>query len=181
MLFSELKENPNKIYEVKVREYLPIMLKNTLIFGEKDENFDIDGVLDACIFEKDELFFVDHIKKELALFTAILFFYTDIEIDKNISIIEVYDFMKSNRMYKVITDKLDSDLDLFTLIDKQIEDSITQLNSVKFALMKIVNNFINKIPDIEKVIKDFPKMIKKIDKSQLEMFANLIPKGIVNN
>lgn len=161
--------------DLNIKSYIPLTEKKILI----------EKILDICIIE-EEIKRIDFSLKEFAYEIMLLKLYSNINIETD-DIIEIYDELKYqgiiNEVLNLIPDSEKEFIDY--VLQKEIEQIQLVDNSLSSVVNKQMNKLISKLPDqkgIEKLIKELPKQINKLDPSKFKFLADAIGwnKGINN-
>lgn len=179
MLLSEIKSNPEKIHEIKVTSYLPIVEKMIMIQGFDGEEERFYGIIDDCIKEKDGMYYVDYISKEISFVIAMVQRYTNIEFDDVEIHNTLYDFCITSGIWNIVLNGIPTD-ELYmvkNLLDNTLEQELKIKNSIEGILNRNLQAFIEKIPNeksIKKLIAEIPKQINKIKPEQLGLIKDMV-------
>ncbi len=171
---SQIKDNPQLVKEIKVKQYLPLVDKMILIEGFENETERYSGIVDDAIKQNNEgMYCIDYISKKIATVLGIIQKYAEIEFDD----VEVdnllYDFCITSGIWNKVKSNIPESeyFEIIGLIDDVIEQEIEIKNSVASVLNRRLNNlasvlnrglnrFIDKIPT-DKQIKSLSKSLVK--------------------
>jgi hypothetical protein len=184
MLYSEIKNNQELIHNLKIKSYLPILLKDAIINGINNDSLEIDGLLVTSIIQKDSMWCVKYAHLEVSKFYLIVLLYTDIVFDTDDSLFDMYDFFVESCMYDIILSKISDINFLNDLIEKEITQYLALHNSLEYTITKVLGDnlskFVEKIPDekgMEKLLKLLPNAINKVKPEYMDLIKDLMKKG----
>lgn len=181
MKLSEIKNISNweeKTRNIKIKSYLPILLKDAMINGANTENVKIDGLINACINKKDNMFYVDYVQLEVSKFFTIVNFYTDLDISGE-DIYEVYDYCVESEIYSHIINRINEDEYKFLceLIDKYVSQEIKIKNSLEGIVASGISQFIEKIPtesSMKELVDKIPEVFKSLSPQNKKIMKGVI-------
>lgn len=162
--------------EFKVDQYIP--------FGTK--LFIVDKVIKECTEEINGVTKINYANKRFLIDTYLIMLCTNIEMPDEIDI-ELYDELKSSGIISTLYEKLNQSdyYELMDIIDSELEQKLTQLNSVEMLIQGQLVRVVDKATELltEKTIKSLlsygVKQINKIDKNVLVENSGLI-KGVID-
>lgn len=171
--------------KLEVKKYLSIYTKQLLIEGFGDEEDSIVGIVDRCVIENDNGYFVvDYFSKQIVVDLTLIKHYSNLELDvETVNVdgieIDIYDYIVSNGIVDEIKEQMDyKEYDLFIdLVDETIYNKLQSENSIEANVVKvknIISNFtdkiIEKLPDekgIKRILTEAKNQINKIKPEQL--------------
>lgn len=154
--------------------------KFTKYIGNYAQRMIIDTVKDDCIYEKDGMYYIDYLRFDISFNLAIVSFYTDFVLDD----VNNYDHLDSIGIFEYIMDKCEETYHLYNIIDKELKQKVSVLNSVGAVITRALNGFINNIPDItelKSVLNDLPNVLNSVDPSVLQIFSKEFSNGTIQN
>ena len=179
MILSEIKNDPKKVNEIKVIPYLPIVEKMVMIQGFNGEEERFYGIVDDCIKEKDGMYYVDYISKEISFVIAIVQRYTNVEFD-NVKIHNtLYDFCITSGIWNIVLNGIPTDEFYIVkeLLDNTLEQELKIKNSIEGILNRNLQALVEKLPNdkqIKKLIAEIPKQVNKIKPEQLGLIKDMV-------
>jgi len=183
MLYSEIKNDIENIKNVKVKSYLPILLKKSVIHGINNDSLEIDGLLVSSIIQKDSLYCVDYTNLHVSKFYLVTMLYTDIIFDTDDSVFETYDFFMENDLFDYVLSQIKDMNFLNDLIDKELSQYLDLHNSLEYTITKVLGDnlskFVDKIPDakgMEKLLKLLPNAMNKVSPEMRDIIKDIMKK-----
>lgn len=168
---SEIKENPELIKEIRVKQYLPIANKKITICGfDGDDGKRYEGIIEMCLKQnEDGLHYVDFIDKEMVMVLFIVQAYCadSIEFD-DIDEDSMYDFCMSG-LWQHVRDNIPEDE--YKQFVNFVDDILSQEMKLKNSVESILVQGINKIADVINTNLN-PKEINKLVKTFSKEFSN---------
>ena len=176
---SEIKENPEKIKEVKVKDYISITTKQMIVFGySMDDGTHAEGIVDMCIEQRDDgMYYENIIEREIVSKLFLIQVYCENVEFNEIKVNEtMYDFYMTNGLYNYVVENIPNDE--YWKFMELIEEGIYQELKIKNSLSAILNRGLNKLADIinnnldpkklNKLIKTASKELRGLDFDKLE-------------
>ena len=176
---SEIKENPEKIKEVKVKDYISITTKQMIVFGySMDDGTHAEGIVDMCIEQRDDgMYYENIIEREIVSKLFLIQVYCENVEFNEIKVNEtMYDFYMTNGLYNYVVENIPNDE--YWKFMELIEEGIYQELKIKNSLSAILNRGLNKLADIinnnldpkklNKLIKTAGKELRGLDFDKLE-------------
>lgn len=161
----DIKSNKD-FKEIIIKEYLSFPIKKIMI----------NNILEFSKVNQNSLIKIDYALMEMVKTVSIITQYTNIEMLEDI--VSAYDYMKENKIDEYVFDKISKDEILF--IEKVIDLEIKQIkeldNSIQSVLSKFLNDLVDNLPDektINKIIKDIPKSLNKINPETLAVLKKI--------
>lgn len=156
---------PNKIeikgQTIEVKSYLPIVDKSELIQYVVENSLDMDtGIIDAV---RDEVFYA----------IGIIKWYTNINIDPEANIPELYDILETNNVFAMVYSAIPSDeLEYLRDAMQETQDNISRYN---FSAAGIVHSMSSNAGDLDNQLE---KIIEKVQseegKKALQIFGDVV-------
>lgn len=153
---------------LEVKQYLPLAAKQILI----------NKILEICKKEENGTSKIDFTLKEFAYEFSLVNQYSNLDCQLD-NIIKFYDELKENGIIDLIIKQIPVDEINFIdyVLEREIEQILNLDNSIEIIVGKALNKLIEKLPDekgMNKLIKDLPKQINKIDPSKLQYITKAI-------
>lgn len=176
MKLSELKQRiesdaiTKEFLESEIsRYYIPFLEKKVIV----------EQIIDACTYVTDGIVRVDLFDKQFFTDIKILFAYYNIENDLDINeLTEIYDLLVKSDWITAFEFLIKKDVALLRqMIDNSLDEYVKSNNSLEGIIAKAINKLIDKLPDeksMNKIIKDLPKQINKIDPEKLKYISEAI-------
>jgi len=171
--------------KLEVKKYLSIYTKQLLIEGFSDEEDSIVGIVDRCVIENDNGYFVvDYFSKQIVVDLTLIKHYSNLELDvETVNVngkeVNIYDYICENGVINEVKEQITYyEYDKFMdLLDEAIHNKLQSENSIEANVVKVKNvlsNFadkiIEKLPDekgIKRILVDAKNQINKIKPEQL--------------
>lgn len=144
--------------EIEFKKYLPVSSKRYIV----------EQIIDKSLIENNEIFKINYIMKTIILEYTICKFYTNINLDVE-NAIEIYDYFKENGIIEYIFNNIPpNELSIiFSIIDEELQQSLTINNSIEVLLAKSINKIVLNLPDNKKINGYINKITKTINKMDL--------------
>lgn len=161
-----------------------VAIKNKISFLEKQAIVQL--IYDNCVIQDEEngTYFIDTIMQKVNYNLAILGAYTDyynvIENAENYG----YDYLNELGIFDYVLSIVKNDVSDIDYAVRYIGVRVESLNSVGSVLYRAINNVLSKMPtvkDMNKIINNLPKIINKIDKETLDVFAKSLQGALPKN
>lgn len=150
--FEELKE------KIEVRKFIGVLAKQTMI----------DVIYNSCVKldDKNGVYYIDHIMKNVAYNFAMLEQYTNFYYVVENAQEYSYEYLTNIGMFDYVYTAVVADL---VEVDEMIYDfgaRVADLNSVGSCVYRLIGEGIKNMPklDVSKVLKEIPQVINGIDK-----------------
>ena len=177
MKLSELKEiiiNKNldkeSIESIIKRRYIPFLEKKVIV----------DQIIDTCTYTKNGVVRVDLFDKQFFTDLKVLFAYYDLEDDLDVNeLTEFYDLLIEGNYLNTFKKNINSnDVQILEqMIDTSLDEYVRSNNSLEGVIANSIDKLIERLPDeknMNKLIKDLPKQINKIDPEKLKYVSEVI-------
>ena len=174
---SELKEiiiNKNldkeSIESIIKRRYIPFLEKKVIV----------DQIIDTCTYTKNGVVRVDLFDKQFFTDLKVLFAYYDLEDDLDVNeLTEFYDLLIEGNYLNTFKKNINSnDVQILEqMIDTSLDEYVRSNNSLEGVIANSIDKLIERLPDeknMNKLIKDLPKQINKIDPEKLKYVSEVI-------
>lgn len=168
---QQLEEGKSLKDIVQIIPYLPFTQKKILC----------DNVINASLeYTENDLLQCDYFTRKIILDMSIIVNYTDVEINQD-DILTDYDTLNELGVVEFVLENMNRSEKQFIeeMISKSIGQRIKIENSLEGILVKGINKLVDKIPDeksINKIIKNIPKVVNKINPENLNVLKDFISK-----
>ncbi len=154
---------------IEISKYLPFTIKSTMI----------ETIIDSCLKEKDGIWIIDYLIKEMVINFMLCNNYSNLIIQEEEDIFDAYDYLTSTNVIDYILINIDkNELDSFmNIIDKELQQEIQVRNSFKNYLIKSLNKIIESTPnekEVKKILKTAKKEFAKFDPNKLSTLNNIL-------
>ena len=171
--------------KLEVKKYLSIYTKQLLIEGFSDEEDSIVGIVDRCVIENDNGYFVvDYFSKQIVVDLTLIKHYSNLELDvETVNVngkeVNIYDYICENGVINEVKEQITYyEYDKFMdLLDETIQNKLQSENSIEASAVKVKNKLfeladkiVEKLPDekgIKRILADAKNQINKIKPEQL--------------
>lgn len=160
-ILKKIEEDKNYKPSLRVKEYISL----------DDKMQYLEDLVDSCIdYNKNGITKINFISKKISNELFMIKYYTNLELDIDMSITEQYEFLLSKGIIKSVKSKLcrsGSDFnDLQEMIEQTLNQEIVLMNSIEGIFATGIHNLIEKIPSQEKIL-EYLKQIENFDPKKL--------------
>lgn len=163
--------------KLEVKKYLSIYTKKLLIEGLHDEEDNIDGIVDRCVIENDNGYFVvDYFRKQIVVDLTLIKHYSNLELDiDNVNVngkeIDIYDYICENGIVNEVKEQINYyEYDKFMdLLNETIQNKLNSENSIEANVIKVKNKLLELVDKVNVQLDKFNlKELQKVGKSLIK-------------
>lgn len=163
--------------KLEVKKYLSIYTKQLLIEGFGDEEDSIVGIVDRCVIENDNGYFVvDYFSKQIVVDLTLIKHYSNLELDiDNVNVngkeIDIYDYICENGIVNEVKEQINYyEYDKFMdLLDETIQNRLNSENSIEANVIKVKNKLFELVDKVNVQLDKFNlKELQKVGKSLIK-------------
>lgn len=163
--------------KLEVKKYLSIYTKQLLIEGFSDEEDNIDGIVDRCVIENDNGYFVvDYFRKQIVVDLTLIKHYSNLELDiDNVNVngkeIDIYDYICENGIINEVKEQINYyEYDKFMdLLNETIQNKLNSENSIEANVIKVKNKLFELVDKVNAQLDKFNlKELQKVGKSLIK-------------
>lgn len=163
--------------KLEVKKYLSIYTKQLLIEGFGDEEDSIVGIVDRCVIENDNGYFVvDYFSKQIVVDLTLIKHYSNLELDiDNVNVngkeIDIYDYICENGIVNEVKEQINYyEYDKFMdLLNETIQNRLNSENSIEANVIKVKNKLFELVDKVNVQLDKFNlKELQKVGKSLIK-------------
>ena len=163
--------------KLEVKKYLSIYTKQLLIEGFGDEEDSIVGIVDRCVIENDNGYFVvDYFSKQIVVDLTLIKHYSNLELDvETVNVngkeVNIYDYICENGVVNEVKEQITYyEYDKFMdLLDETIQNKLKSENSIEANVIKVKNKLFGLADKVNVQLDKFNlKELQKVGKSLIK-------------
>lgn len=163
--------------KLEIKKYLSIYTKQLLIEGFGDEEDSIVGIVDRCVIENDNGYFVvDYFRKQIVVDLTLIKHYSNLELDiDNVNVngkeIDIYDYICENGVVNEVKEQINYyEYDKFMdLLNETIQNRLNSENSIEANVIKVKNKLFELVDKVNVQLDKFNlKELQKVGKSLIK-------------
>lgn len=163
--------------KLEVKKYLSIYTKQLLIEGFGDEEDSIVGIVDRCVIENDNGYFVvDYFSKQIVVDLTLIKHYSNLELDvETVNVngkeVNIYDYICENGVINEVKEQITYyEYDKFMdLLDETIQNKLKSENSIEASVVKVKNKLFELVDKVNVQLDKFNlKELQKVGKSLIK-------------
>lgn len=163
--------------KLEVKKYLSIYTKQLLIEGFGDEEDSIVGIVDRCVIENDNGYFVvDYFSKQIVVDLTLIKHYSNLELDvETVNVngkeVNIYDYICENGVINEVKEQITYyEYDKFMdLLDETIQNKLDSENSIEASVVKVKNRLFELADKVNVQLDKFNlKELQKVGKSLIK-------------
>ena len=179
----DTQETVKELPKITLEEFKEkVTFKHYIPFADKNSIIELVWNNSVVKDEKNGIYFIDSIMRDVAFHLAVLRYYTNFYEVFEYAEEYAYDELAEAGIFNRIAytnDDIDSVNDI---IQFNFEERVRAMNSTGSSLHRLLGGLLDKMPDVNKlgeVIQELPKVLNSVDPKVIEMFAKDFKNGTV--